>query len=119
MLHLYKEYYYVAQISSRPFLTGYQKKKRIEERKGSKVWDHKILHKLCLLSSKLIKKNNTLHTIPRVKWSELTASIMHWDKVIGRLIKQHCTKGTQQISRPLQTENTLVLGLITSSFSLR
>lgn len=94
---LYKEFYYVTQINNRSFLsgrvlrerTGYQKIERIEERKGSKVWDQKILHKLCLLSSKLIKKYNILYTISRGKWTELIASITHWDKAIGRLIK-HC-----------------------------
>lgn len=53
----------MTQINSRSLLSGrvsregmgYQKTERIEEREGSKVWEQKILHKLCLLSSKLIK----------------------------------------------------------------
>lgn len=61
--------------------------KRIKCREYKKVWSQEILHKLCFVSSKLIKKYRILYTKVRGEMEQSAESIIQWDKVSRRLIK--------------------------------
>lgn len=72
------------------------------------------------MSSKLIKEGQ--HLIKYLQGRNRTESaetIIQWDKVSRRLIKQCCIKGTQGFSRAQQTEHIVAFGLITPIFSWR
>lgn len=53
--------------------------------------------------SKLTKRTASYLLLPEEKW----------DRIIRRIIKQHCTRGTRGISRVSWPEHTVALGLIT------
>ena len=74
--------------------------KRIEYREYKKVWSQEILHKLCFMSSKLIKKYRILYTKVRGEMEQSQQNTMGQSQQEAN--KEHCTKGTQDISRALR-----------------
>jgi hypothetical protein len=57
-----------------------------------------VLQKLHLMPSKFIKKYSLLYYFQGRNVAKSADSVMQWDKISRRLIKQSCTSGIQIIA---------------------